>query len=136
LYAFQRDLSRLFQDFLGETPEQEPGEEVAWSPLVDVSEKPEAFVIRVEIPGVDKDKLDMSVEEGVFTIRGERPAEPKAEGERCLRAERPSGLFKRSINLPETADPANVSASYRNGVIEVKVGKRETAKARKVAITE
>lgn len=136
LYAFQRDLSRLFRDFFGETAEQEAGEEAAWAPLLDVSETPEAFLVRVEIPGVDKDKVELSVEQGVFTIRGERPAEPRAEGETCIRAERPAGRFVRTLALPESADPDKVTAGYRDGVLEVKIAKREAAKPRKIAISE
>ncbi len=135
LYAFQRDLSRLFRDFFGEGPEQEPSEEAAWAPLLDVSETPEAFLIRVEIPGVDKEKVEVGVEQGVFTVRGERPAEPQAEGETCIRAERPAGRFMRTLNLPESADPDEVMASYRDGVLEVKIAKREAAKPRKIAIS-
>ncbi len=136
MYAFQRDLGRLFRDFFGEAPEREAGEEAAWAPLLDLSETPEAFYVRVEIPGVEKDKLELSVEQGVFTIRGERPPEAQAEEETCIRAERAVGRFARSIALPDSADPEKVSATYRNGVLEVQIGKREAAKARKIAITE
>ena len=136
LYAFQRDLGRLFRDFFGETPERETGEEAAWAPLLDVSETPDAFYVRVEIPGVDKEKVELSVEQGVFTIRGERPAEAQTAEETCIRAERPLGRFVRSIALPESADPQKVTATYRNGVLEVKIGKREAARARKIEITE
>ena len=136
LHAFQRDLSGLFRDFFGEPPEEEAAEEAVWAPPLDVAEAPDAFVIRIEVPGVDKEKVELSVERGIFAVRGDRPPEPKAEGETCLRAERPAGRFARSLTLPESADPDAVTAVYRDGVLEVRIGKKEAAKPKKIAISE
>src|SRR3989337_2482358 len=89
LVAMQNDLSRLFGDFFrdatGQSDETPSGQ---WHPPMDVSETPDAFVIRAEIPGVEKDQLELSVENGVFTVRGERQREAQQEGESYVRVER------------------------------------------------
>ena len=135
LVAMQNDLSRLFGDFFrdatGQSDETPSGQ---WHPPMDVSETPDAFVIRAEIPGVEKDQLELSVENGVFTVRGERQREAQQEGESYVRVERATGPFKRSISLPPSADPEQVAARYRDGVLEVRIGKQEQSKPRRIAV--
>ncbi|MEM7250783.1 MAG: Hsp20/alpha crystallin family protein [Pseudomonadota bacterium] len=108
-----------------------------WAPAMDVTETESGYDLRLEIPGVDKDAIDVSVHEGVVTISGEKPeAKDLKEGERVVRTERRYGAFQRAIQLGSNADPAKVKAAYRDGVLEVHVPKVEAATPRKVTVEE
>lgn len=103
-------------------------------PPVNVFENGEAYLVRAEIPGVDKDTLDVSVKGDELTLRGERtisPAEPSAN---YHRRERSGGAFRRVVTLPKPVDAERIRASYRNGVLEVELPFVPEAKPRKIAI--
>ena len=106
----------------------------SWAPPVDVFEQNENLVIRAEIPGVSRDHLDVKIENGVLTIRGERKAGSEVTAANAYRIERVSGTFVRSFKLPTTVDATKVDATYKDGVLEVTVPKAETAKPKKVEI--
>ena len=106
----------------------------AWVPPVDIFEQNENLVIRAEIPGVSKDDLDVKIENGVLTLRGERKTSAEVTEANAYRLERVSGSFERSFKLPTTVDATKVDATYKDGVLEVTVPKAETAKPKKVEI--
>jgi HSP20 family protein len=105
-----------------------------WAPPVDIFEKGDDLVIRAELPGVEKDEIDISVEDNRLVIQGERQREQGFNEDHAYRLERSFGSFVRSFMLPKTVDASKIAATYVNGVLEVTVPKAEAAKPRKVAI--
>jgi HSP20 family protein len=101
-----------------------------WAPPVDVFEKDDRLVFRAEVPGMDREHLDVRVEDGVLTIQGER----QEDTEEMYRRERVHGKFTRSFTLPKNVDGTKVTATYKDGILEVSVPKAEAAKPKKVAI--
>jgi len=106
----------------------------AWSPLVDIFERGEDLVIRAEVPGVDRDQLDVRVEDNVLTLSGERKGEKSWNDEGVYRLERSYGSFVRSFRLPKVVDASSIRAEYLNGVLELTLPKVEAARPRKIEI--
>lgn len=106
-----------------------------WTPAVDIKENPNDFIIYADIPGVEPDKIEISMENNVLTIKGERISEKKEEHDNFSRVERIKGVFYRRFSLPDTADEGKISAHANHGVLEITIPKKEKAKPRKVAIT-
>ncbi len=105
-----------------------------WTPAVDIAEKDDHFLIEADIPGVDPKDIEVSMENGYLTVKGERESETKDEKEGYSRVERLHGSFYRRFSLPETADSENVSAASNKGVLQIKVGKVEVAKPKKITV--
>jgi len=91
----------------------------AWSPAVDIKEEDDRFVIHADIPGVSADDIDISMEKGVLTIKGERKHEAEEDKEGFHRIERAYGTFMRRFSLPENVDADKISASSKDGVVEL-----------------
>jgi HSP20 family protein len=105
-----------------------------WVPRVDIREESARFVILADLPGVDPKDIEIDMDKGILTIRGERSAESKADDERYSRIERAHGVFHRRFALPESADPEGVSASGRHGVLEITIPKRPQATPRRIQV--
>jgi HSP20 family protein len=105
-----------------------------WAPEVDIHETEDALVLEADLPGMDEKDLDIRIENNMLTIRGDRKFEKKVNEENYLRVERAYGSFSRSFSLPHTVDPDSIKAEYRNGVLTVRVPKREEAKPRQVKV--
>lgn len=112
----------------------EEGLSAVWSPVVDIEETDTEYLIRAELPGVDKAQVKVTLEDGVLTLAGERDLERKVEGKTFHRVERSHGTFERSFTLPENADADAVKANYTDGVLAVRVGKREEALAKQIEV--
>ncbi len=108
-----------------------------WAPKVDVFAREGSLIVRAELPGVDPDKdIDISVEDGVLSIKGERRNEQKTDGEGFYRLETSYGAFERHIPLPQGVNADDITASYENGMLEVVVPKAaEVASAKKIQVT-
>ena len=106
----------------------------AWVPPVDIHERQDHLVIRAEVPGLNRDDMDVRIEDGVLTLRGERKRESDAGEGNAFRTERVYGAFTRSFSLPRTVDALEVSAAYKDGVLEVMVPKVDEAKRKKIEI--
>jgi HSP20 family protein len=106
----------------------------AWVPPVDIFERQDQLVIRAEVPGVQKEDMDVRIENGVLTLHGERKQDTDVKDECALRMERVYGAFTRSFSLPTTVDAARVAAVYKDGVLEVTVPKAESAKPKTIEI--
>lgn len=104
-----------------------------WVPVVDIAENESGYLLKIEIPGAREDDVSVKVEDRTLTIAGERKPET-AEGVRYIRMERAHGSFKRVFQLTENVDPDKVEARYRNGVLEVHVGKSEVSKPRVIQV--
>jgi HSP20 family protein len=112
---------------------QELADALGYLPL-DVAESESEYILTAELPGVSMDSVSVNVEENVITITGNKPAPEDTAAVRYHRIERPYGAFQRSLALPRNVDPDQVSAKYENGVLTIKVGKREEAKPKKIEI--
>lgn len=105
-----------------------------WRPSVDVKEDDNNYIFLADLPGVNAKDIDVSVEDGALTIKGERKTESKEEKEGYRRIERSHGNFYRRFSLPDTADTGKVTAETNNGVLEIKIPKTVGKKAQKVKI--
>ena len=128
------NMDELFHNRLASVLGGEGLESAAWSPVVDIEETDKNYMIRAELPGLDKDKVKVSVEDGVLMLSGERNPERKVEGKTFHRVERSHGTFSRSFTLPEDADAEKLNANYRDGLLEVSVTKREDAKPKAIEV--
>ncbi len=129
------DFNRVFQGFLSPMRwvEEATGEDL--TPPMDVKERDDAYVIKTEMPGVNKDDVSITLENGVLTITGESKSEKEEkEGERVLRQERRYGKFVRSLRLGTQIDEKGVKASYKDGVLELILPKAEEVKPKKITV--
>lgn len=108
-----------------------------WSPIVDITEDEKEYLVKAEVPGLNKEEVKVTVEDGVLTICGERRAEKEEKTKKYHRIERSYGRFERSFALPENVDPAKVAAEHKDGLLQVRLPKMEKAanKAVEVKIT-
>ena len=105
-----------------------------WAPRVDICEEDKRFVIEADIPGVDPKDIEINMDKGVLSIRGERKSERRAEDENYTRIERSRGVFHRRFALPDSADPQGISAKGKHGVLEISIPKRPETTPRKIDI--
>ncbi len=125
-----------FQDLFPMNRRFQPlaGADNAWTPAVDIIEKGDDLVIRAEVPGIERDAIEVKLEDNTLTLSGERVRETEADDTRAYRRERVYGSFVRSFSLPKTVDATRISATYKNGILEITVPKAEEAKPRKIDI--
>jgi HSP20 family protein len=105
-----------------------------WYPAVDVLESKDAYLIRAELPGMKREEIKVEVKDGNLALSGETKAEKPADGVEYRHVERVAAKFWRSFSLPETANPDGIEASYKDGILEIRVPKAAEAKARQIAI--
>lgn len=103
-----------------------------WTPLIDICETDQGYLLNVEIPGVPKEAVKISVQEGVLTVSGHRAQE--GQGVKYHRVERPYGTFARSFTLPDYVDESRVSAEFKNGVLQIRLPKTEKVKPKSVEV--
>jgi HSP20 family protein len=133
LSALHDQVNRLFN----ETMFRGQGEESAlttWAPAADIHETPNELVVKADLPDVDEKNIDIRVENNLFTIRGEREFEKNVSEDNYLRVERSYGSFSHSFTLSNTVNAEAIQAEYKNGVLTVKLPKREEAKGRQVKV--
>jgi HSP20 family protein len=133
--VLQNRLNSIFQDFA--RPASEMNESLAagnFVPAVDVYEDHQKLVLKLEVPGIKQEDLDIRVENQTLTVRGERKLEAEEKEENFHRIERRYGTFVRSFTLPLSIDTDSVSAKYENGVLSIGLAKKEAAKPRQVKI--
>ncbi len=133
LYQFRNEVDRLFNGFLGSVPEGFLPPPLRNQPAVNIWEQHEAILVEMEVPGVKKDQLDLSVVGNELSIRIDQPG-PEEEGTIYHRRERPVGSFSRVIPLPCEVDANRVAAELRDGVLTITLPKAESAKPRKIAV--
>jgi HSP20 family protein len=130
-----RDINRMFDSYLRDDSEAAGSTPVYdFAPAVDIREEPARYVLHADLPGVKADDIDISLEDGVLTIRGERKLEKNVEAAGYKRVERMHGSFYRSFTLPDTADHEGVAAAFKDGVLEVSIKKQEKAKPKKITV--
>jgi HSP20 family protein len=128
---FNHEMNRLFTG-------QRTGNAITakrdWAPAVDIREEDQHYVLLADIPGVDREGVDITLEDGVLTVKGERTSEHDVNEAGYRRTERVHGTFMRQFTLPDTVDTANISASVDNGVLEIKIPKQDKPQPQKITI--
>lgn len=131
----QNEMNRLFEDQLGSEETTDTGMVATdWRPAVDVQEDANQYLITADLPGVDPKDIDVSLDNGVLTIRGERRDESEQKEASYKRVERVRGTFFRRFTLPDTADAENVKAKSENGVLRITIPKQAEVQPRKIEV--
>jgi HSP20 family protein len=134
-------MDAMFEDFFGRRvrpwwPERwsRAGETEVTPPMVDVFEEKDDIVVKAELPGMDKENIEVNLTDHTLTIKGEKKKEEEVKKENYYRAERSYGSFLRSLQLPKEVHADKVKASFKNGILEVRMPKTEEAKAKEVKV--
>jgi len=134
-------VTRFFEDFLADLESEFPDFSDWWgrtrfSPALDVVEDDKQVVVTAELPGVQKDDMEITVHNGVLTLRGEKKEEKTSEEGGYHRMERRYGKFEKSVRLPDYVDEDKIKATYRDGVLTLTMPKSEAAKPKSIEIKE
>lgn len=123
LFSLQERMNRLFEETAERRsrPEEAEIEHADWVPAADVYEDEQGYMLALDLPGIRRDALDVSLDDGRLTIRGERTP---AEGMNARRAERPHGRFVRTFSLPDAVDRHGITADYKDGVLLLRLPRR------------
>jgi HSP20 family protein len=133
LQALREDMNRAFGRWFGR--EGEEGRPAArWAPALDVVESNDAYRIDVEVPGLRPEDIEVTVDQGMLTVQGERRSEEETRDRQYHRMERRYGVFRRSITLPTLVDASRVEATYDNGVLRLTVPKTEAAQPKRIEV--
>jgi HSP20 family protein len=130
--VLRREMDRIWDRFSGENPLEWSGRE--WAPSLDVSETQDRIVVKAEAPGIDPKAIDVSLSNGVLTLKGEKKKESEEKGENYHLVERSYGAFSRSVRLPAEVQEDKVKASYKDGILTITLPKSERAKERAIKI--
>lgn len=127
---------RLFEGSLFESGSTDESSVVTsqWVPLVDIKEEAGRFVLYADLPGVDPQDIEVQMDKGILTVKGERRSEATSETESFSRVERRHGSFHRRFALPDSADPDGISASGHNGVLQIIIPKRPETTPRRIQV--
>jgi HSP20 family protein len=127
-------MSPMLAHALGLHAQQGSGQTMAWAPALDISERKDAYLVTVELPGLKPEDLDITMEDGLLTIQGERQLTSQASEQRFHRVERRYGAFRRSITLPAQVQAEQIEASFDNGVLQIVVPTMEEATPKRIQI--
>ncbi len=133
---FRSEMDRLFDRFFGDTwaMAREGFGAAAWAPSIDVAETDTEITIRAEVPGIDAKDIDISLTGQTLTVSGEKKETTETKGANYYRSERRFGSFRRSLQLPTTVDPEKVSATQRDGILMIRLQKRESAVPKRIPV--
>lgn len=134
LRTLQDEVNRLFSGTFSRGSGQDEIMRGEWSPSVDISENKDQIIVEAELPGMKPEDVNISIENNVLTIHGERKFEKKDENDNFHRVERSYGSFTRSFTLPPTVSSETADAEFENGVLRLILTKREEAKPRRIEI--
>jgi HSP20 family protein len=116
------------------TQQQGSATATAWAPALDISERKDAYLVTVELPGIKPEDLDITMEDGLLTIQGERQFTQESSEQQFHRVERRYGAFRRSITLPAHVMAEGIEASFEDGVLQILVPKMEEAKPKRIQV--
>ena len=136
LMAVRDEMNRVLNEVFGRGANDESAWfSGAWSPPVDIYETDEALVMKAELPGFSKDDISIELKENTLVIKGERKHEDEVKEGNYHRKERMYGAFQRSFMLPATVDREKVSASYKDGILELRLPKAVEAQPKRIAVS-
>ncbi len=131
----QDEIKQVFDKFFhGEDTDASSVVTSQWVPRVDIKEEAERFVIFADLPGVDPDQIEVQMDKGILSIKGERKTASLTESERYSRVERAHGVFYRRFALPDSANPEGITANGRHGVLEITIPKRPETTPRRIQV--
>jgi HSP20 family protein len=133
-WSLHRELFNEFNKMFERNADGSSGATAEWAPNVDIEEYADKFVLYADVPGVDPKNIEITLENGVLTLSGSREQNIEQKGVESRRIERLTGRFYRRFALPDTVDSDSVSASGKNGVLEIVIPKRPQAQARKITV--
>lgn len=132
--GLQEDMARIFAGVAPLGANREEMLNGAWAPKVDIFENKDNLVLEAELPGMNRGDFELSFENNMLTLSGERKFEKKTDGDNYHRIERSYGAFTRSFTLPQTVTAEGAKAEFNNGILHVTLAKREDTKARKIEV--
>jgi len=135
LVSMQDRMNRLFEDAVRTRGGEDEMTAGTWVPPVDIYETKDALVVKAQLPEVDKEDIEIRLENGVLSIRGERKLQEDLKREQCYRMECQYGAFSRSFSLPRTVDQEKIDANYKDGVLTLRIPKREETRPRQIEIS-
>jgi HSP20 family protein len=127
-------MSPMLAHALGLHTQQGNERATAWAPALDISERKDAYLVTVELPGLKPEDLDITMEDGLLTIQGERQFTSESSEQQFHRVERRYGAFRRSITLPAHVMAEGIQASFEDGVLQILVPKAEEAKPKRIQV--
>jgi len=134
LFGMQREMNRMFNNLFRSSDEGEDYALAAWTPAVDIAEHDDEFTVKVELPGVSKDDVKITVDSNMLTVRGEKKQEKETKKENYHRVERSYGSFQRSFTLPTAIINDKIDAAFKDGILTVHVPKAEEAKPKQIEV--
>lgn len=132
LLTLQERLDKMYRDM--ERTRKEDFVSSEWRPPVDIFESKDIFVLKLEIPEVDKESIDIKINDDELTIRGERKLEPGVDPENYHRMERGYGTFSRSFSLTKAIDPTKIKAAVKDGILRIELPKKEEVKPKQIKV--
>ena len=135
LDRLRREMDRIFDRLSDWRPSFLRGDEGQWLPVIDLSETAKEVIVRAELPGMELDDIDVSLSGNTLKIQGERKQETEEEGENFHKVERSYGAFLRTIQLPSEVDPDKVKATYKKGVLTIRMPKTKAETMKKIQIS-
>ena len=134
--ALQDEITQVFNRFFGnEDTDASAVVTAQWVPRVDIKEEAERFVIYADLPGIDPQDIEVQMDKGILSIKGERKTGSVTEGDRYSRIERAHGVFYRRFALPDSANPEGITASGKHGVLEISIPKRPETTPRRIQVS-
>ena len=131
LNQLQRELARSSQN---KNTDTETAATAEWTPAVDIKEEPDRYVLWADLPGVSPNAIDITMENGILTLKGERTTESTEQRQGLKPAERVYGSLYRRFSLPDTADAEGISARSNNGVLEISIPKKAALQPKKIQV--
>jgi len=133
IVEMQREINKMFDNiFRGERDESFASS--SWVPAVDIAEHDVEYIVKVELPGVSKDDVKITLESNILTIRGEKKQEKETKKENLHRVERLYGTVQRSFTLPSTVKNDKIDASFRDGILHISLPKAEESKPKQIEV--
>ena len=135
MLGMQRELNRIFDNFFrGDVAEPADMLRSTWAPSVDIRERDNDYLVNVELPGVSKDDVKITLQDNILTVRGEKNQEKESKESKYHRVERVYGSFQRSFALPAAVKAEKIDASYKDGILTVSLPKAEEAKPKQIEV--
>ncbi|MDR2871191.1 MAG: Hsp20/alpha crystallin family protein [Xanthomonadaceae bacterium] len=133
--GLEAEIKQVFDRFLGDAEGDQSNVVTSqWAPRVDIKEEDDRFVIFADIPGVDPKEIEVHMDKGILTLKGERQSEKSEENDRYSRVERTHGVFYRRFALPDSADPDHITASGKHGVLRIDIPKKPETTPRRIEV--
>ena len=133
--GLQDEMKQVFEKLFGDADNDHSTIATSqWTPRVDIREEESRFVILADVPGVDPQEIEIHMDKGILTIKGDRRVEARQEGQRYSRVERKQGVFHRRFALPDSAHAEGITAAGKHGVLEVSIPKKPETTPRRIQV--